>query len=161
VQELADRLGLEGSGVGMLTAVDVRTVSSASDHGVRVDATVGLTHPVWAAAHEEVASSAHAVGTVDEGGTVNILALIPERLSDAAMVNVVSTATEAKSQALWEAGLAATGTPSDAVCVFCPAGGSAHAFGGPRSKWGARLARAVHRAVQARCRSLEPFRNPS
>ncbi|MFD8070885.1 adenosylcobinamide amidohydrolase, partial [Streptomyces parvulus] len=29
------------------------------------------------------------------------------------------------------------------------AGGDAHAFAGPRSEWGARLARAVHRAVRS------------
>ena len=57
------------------------------------------------------------------------------------------TVTEAKAQALWEAGVAGTGTPSDAVAVLCPPSGPAEAFGGPRSRYGSRLARAVHRAV--------------
>ena len=42
-----------------------------------------------------------------------------------------------------------TGTASDAVTVVCPPDGPAEAFAGPRSIWGARLARAVRDAVLA------------
>ena len=42
--------------------------------------------------------------------------------------------------------LVVTGTATDAVCIACPDEGAPHAFGGPRSLWGARLARAVHAA---------------
>ena len=82
-------------------------------------------------------------------GTINVLVVLPERLSDGALVNTIVTATEAKVQALRELGLEATGTATDAVCVVCPEDGRASAFGGPRSVWGARLARAVHAAVVA------------
>jgi adenosylcobinamide amidohydrolase len=82
---------------------------------------------------------------------VNIVGIVPERLSPAALVNAVLTVTEAKAQALWDAGVAATGTASDAVCIVCPTDGPEHPFGGPRSQWGARLARAVHRAVLEAC----------
>jgi adenosylcobinamide hydrolase len=133
-------LGLPGRGVGMLTAADVRAVSSCTDSGVEVAATVGLGHPTWAAA-PDVTSPVSLVGTV------NLVVLLPERLSDAALVNAVATATEAKSQALWESGVPGTGTATDAVCIACPDEGPLHAFGGPRSVWGARLARAVHAAV--------------
>jgi adenosylcobinamide amidohydrolase len=85
-------------------------------------------------------------------GTINILAAVPERLSDAGLINMVATATEAKAQALRDAGLEATGTPTDAVCIVCPDDGPTHHFGGPRSTWGARLARAVHQAVLAGAR---------
>ena len=37
-------------------------------------------------------------------GTINMLVMVPERLSDAALVNAVATATEAKAQALAERG---------------------------------------------------------
>jgi len=133
-------LGLPGRGVGMLTAADVRSVSSVTDSGVEVSATVGLGHPTWAAAPD-------VVQPVSLVGTINLVVLLPERLSDAALVNAIATATEAKSQALWEAGIPGTGTATDAVCLVCPDDGSPHAFGGPRSVWGARLARAVHAAV--------------
>ena len=133
-------LGLPGRGVGMLTAADVRAVSSAVDGGVEASATVGLGHPTWAAAPD-------AIRPVSLVGTVNLVVVLPERLSDAALVNAVATATEAKAQALWESGTAGTGTATDAVCIACPDEGPAAAFGGPRSVWGARLARAVYGAV--------------
>ena len=134
-------LGLRGGGVGMLTAADVRAVSCTVDGGVEVSATVGLGHPTWAAAPDDVRP-------VSLVGTVNLVVVLPQRLSDAALVNAVATATEAKAQALWEVGIPGTGTATDAVCIACSDEGPAAAFGGPRSVWGARLARAVHGAVR-------------
>jgi adenosylcobinamide hydrolase len=142
---LASDLGLNGPGIGMLTAVDVGLVTAGSEDGVVAAATVGLTHPSWAAAAD--AAPAPAGGTPGVAGTVNIVAVLGRRLSGAALVNAVMTVTEAKSQALWEAGVAGTGTPSDAVAVLCAPSGPAEAYGGPRSRYGSRLARAVHRAV--------------
>jgi adenosylcobinamide hydrolase len=138
--KLAVSLGLPGRGVGMLTAADVRSYSGATDGGVEVLATVGLGHPILAAA-------ADGAGPVSMVGTINVVVIVPERLSDAALVNAVATVTEAKAQALKDLKLNATGTATDACCILCPEDGRAHAFGGPRSLWGARLARAVHRAV--------------
>ena len=140
--KLAVSLGLPGRGVGMLTAADVRMVQGAVDDGVEVSATVGLVHPVWAAAPDEPSTQTLI-------GTINLVAVVPERLSDAALVNAVATATEAKTQALWDHGIAATGTATDAICIACPDEGRPYAFGGPRSIWGSRLARAVHAAVSA------------
>lgn len=143
--ELASAAGLIGAGVGMMTAVDVRGVVRAYDGGVTADATVGVSWPVWAAGDERPAG-------LPEVGTINLVAFVPERLSEAALVNAVGTVTEAKAQALWEAGIYGTGTASDALCVLCPARGEPHSFGGPRSRWGAPLARAVHQAVLEGCR---------
>lgn len=140
LSRLGVSLGLAGRGVGMLTAADVRAVGSVTEAGVEVFATVGLGHPTWAAAPD-------VAGPVSLVGTINLVVVLPERLSDAGLVNAVATATEAKAQALFEAGVPGTGTATDAVCIACPDGGAPHAFGGPRSVWGARLARAVHAAV--------------
>lgn len=137
---LAVSLGLPGRGVGMLTAADVRGYETTLDHGVEVVATVGLGQPILAAAPDD----GRPMPLV---GTVNVVAVVPELLSDAALVNAVGTATEAKTQALLDLGLRATGTATDAVCILCPVDGRASSFGGPRSTWGARLARAVHQAV--------------
>jgi adenosylcobinamide hydrolase len=141
LRELADSLGLTGPGAGLLTAVDVAGAVTVVEDGVVVVATVGLGHPTLAAAPD--------TGPLDPVGTINIVALVPAVLSDAALVNAVATATEAKVQALWEQGVIATGTASDAVFVGCVAHGDGveEPFGGPRSTWGARLARAVHGAV--------------
>ena len=137
--KLAVSLGLPGKGVGLLTAADVRAYTSGMDGGV------GLSTPTLAAAPPDPRP-------LSLVGTINILAAVPERLSDAGLVNMVATVTEAKSQALRDAGLDATGTPTDAVCVVCPDDGPTHHFGGPRSTWGARVARAVHHAVLAGAR---------
>jgi adenosylcobinamide hydrolase len=140
--KLGVSLGLAGRGVGMLTAADVRRYTTGADGGVDVTATVGLGHPILAAAPDD--------GRVtDLVGTINLLVLLPERLSDPALVNAVATVTEAKAQAVRDLGLDATGTATDAVCIACPDQGSPSAFGGPRSLWGARIARAVHAAVVA------------
>ncbi|NYT96004.1 adenosylcobinamide amidohydrolase [Salinispora sp. H7-4] len=168
--ELAAGFGLDSPGVGLLTGVDVAEVVARTDTGVRVWATVGLGVPIWAAAPPEHAPAppehapavpAPAVAAADvpapvvsaaEGhpvGTVNIVVYVPARLGPAALINAVATATEAKAQAIAELGVPGTGTPTDAVTVCCPTEGPEAPYGGPRSTWGAPLARAVHRAVLA------------
>jgi adenosylcobinamide hydrolase len=144
VSELAAELGLSGPGVGMLTAVDVASVVRVVDAGVSVEATVGVAHPVWAAAPEPIEAAPRA-------GTINVVAFVPAALSEAALLNALCTITEAKSQALMLAGIEGTGTASDAVTVVCPSRGPAEAFGGPRSRWGGPLARAVCAAVRSGC----------
>jgi adenosylcobinamide amidohydrolase len=142
VGEIAASAGCRGTGVGMLTAVDVRDVVAARDGDVHACATVGVTLPTWAAAPDR-AKGPPAGGP----GTINVVVFLPVRLSEAALVNAATTATEAKAQALAEAGVPGTGTASDAVTICCARGGELVAFGGPRSEWGARLARSVHSAV--------------
>ena len=143
--EIAAGRGLAGRGVGLLTGVDVADVVTARAGGVRLWATVGLGAPIQAAEEEETPAAPPA-------GTVNVVAWVPRRLSEGALVNAVATITEAKVQGIRDLGLAATGTATDAVCVLCPAeetaGGPAAAYAGPRSRWGEPLARAAFRAVR-------------
>jgi adenosylcobinamide hydrolase len=141
LREIAAGLGLDGPGVGLMTGVDVAERVVATDAGVEAVATVGLGAPAWAAAAD---------GHVRRWrpGTINTVVRVPVRLSDAALVNAVATATEAKAQALWEIGFDATGTASDAICIIGEPDGAAEPYGGPRSTWGARIARAVHAAVR-------------
>jgi adenosylcobinamide amidohydrolase len=147
VAELAVGLGLTGEGVGLLTAASVRDGLQREDEAARVAATVGLRVPTWAAAPPGAADPELAPAW--RPGTINIIVSVPVPLSDAAYVNAVMTATEAKAQALLAAGFRATGTASDAICVAAPEAGRAEEFAGPRSVWGARIARAVHSAVYA------------
>ncbi|WP_161791363.1 adenosylcobinamide amidohydrolase, partial [Streptacidiphilus jiangxiensis] len=144
--ELARTQGLTGDGVGLMTAAQVDDVTWAEDEGVTAVVTTGIGAPTWAA---------HPLPPAPEDryrpGTINILAVVPAPVSDAGLVNLLATATEAKVQALLDAGYDCSGTPSDAVCVAVrdPAAGERpDPFGGPRSLWGARLARAVHAAVR-------------
>ncbi|WP_299534535.1 adenosylcobinamide amidohydrolase [uncultured Streptomyces sp.] len=144
--DLARDAGVRGPGVGLMTAADVRTFGRAHDDGVDAVVTAGLGVRGWAA------SAAGGSATTPAPGTVNIVVAVPAALTDAALVNAVATATEAKVQALLDAGYDCSGTPTDAVCVAARVprpGDEVHAFAGPRSIWGARAARAVHRAVRA------------
>ncbi|MEV7675347.1 adenosylcobinamide amidohydrolase [Streptomyces sp. NPDC088752] len=158
LRELASGAGLSGPGVGLMTAASVADRRHAVDGGAHAVVTAGIGVRGWAAAQ--------GVGgvAVPRPGTINIVVSLPVPLTDAALVNAVATATEAKTQALVELGADASGTPTDAVCVAAPcpmedaegAGDRAFAepFAGPRSLWGARLARAVHRATREACAGL-------
>ncbi|MEW2071952.1 adenosylcobinamide amidohydrolase [Streptomyces sp. NPDC007346] len=146
--EIAAAEGLTGPGAGLMTAADVAAYTVGHDGGVTATVTAGLGVRGWAAAPETDTRTPHGPGTV------NIVVTLPVALSDAALVNAVATATEAKVQALLDAGLDCSGTPTDAVCVAAPEPGpdGGEPFAGPRSTWGARIARAVHTAVRAGAR---------
>lgn len=140
--EIAAELGLSGPGTGFLTAVDVRDVIHRSDSDVHVSVTTGIgAHPTWAAAPAAIPEPI---------GTINSICWLPRRLSPAALVNAVATVAEAKAQALFEARVPGTGTPTDATAILCPPTGAEEPFGGPRSPVGGALARAVHSAILAR-----------
>ncbi|WP_406458793.1 adenosylcobinamide amidohydrolase [Streptomyces sp. NBC_00876] len=143
--EIAAAEKLAGPGAGLMTAADVTAYTLAADEGVTATVTCGLGVRGWAAAPAEE------TGGPQRPGTVNIVVTLPVPLCDAAFVNAVATATEAKVQALVDAGLDCSGTPTDSVCIAAPAPspetGAGEPFAGPRSLWGARLARAVHAAV--------------
>ena len=143
--QIAASLGLTGCGVGLMTAVDVGSWSSASIDGASAWATVGVRKPVWAADE----GRRRQVASTWVPGTINLVAEVPVQLSAAALVNAVMTITEAKVQALFDHGIAGTGTASDAVCVLCRVDGPAEQFGGPRSLWGSRLAQAAYDVVAA------------
>ncbi|MBU7596911.1 adenosylcobinamide amidohydrolase [Streptomyces sp. P38-E01] len=142
--ELARTAGLEGAGAGLMTAAQVARFTEAEEAGVRTVVTTGLGVRGWAAERPPGLPGPPAAGTV------NTVLVVAVPLSDAALVNAVATATEAKVQALLDAGADCSGTPSDAVCVVAPvpaAGGTAEPFAGPRSRWGARIARTVYAAT--------------
>lgn len=141
--EVATELDLDGSGVAMFTAVDLSGLVSVGCDGVSVDATVGTSHPTWAA---DPAVATEATGVP---GTINLVVQMPVALDPGAAVNAVMTATEAKAQALGDRGVPGTGTATDAVTVVWPSGGAPERFAGPRSRWGSQIGRAVYRAVWA------------
>lgn len=147
--ELAAAQGLVGPGVGLMTAAEVDACTWAEDGGVTAVVTTGIGVPTWAA-EADVTSTSVSLKASWAPGTINVLAVVPAAVADAGLVNLLATATEAKVQALLEAGRDCSGTPSDAVCVAVRtpvAGEPVEPFGGPRSHWGARLARAVRAAV--------------
>jgi len=149
--ELAAWLGLTGPGTGMLTAAQVTDLVTRSEEGAEATVTAGLRVPTWAAAPGGRGGGGGGGDPDLAPGTINIIVSVPVPLTDAALVNAVITVTEAKTQAVLDAGFPGTGTATDAVCVAAPVspGGTAEDFAGPRSAWGARIARAVYAAVLA------------
>ena len=135
--------------LGMLTAADVSRYQAVRSGTAQVVATVGLGIPLAAAGDDAPGKPAGPHGS----GTINILVVVSEPLTDAALAGALQTAVEAKVQALVDAGVAATnragwatGTATDALGVACPPGAGV-AFAGPATPVGADIARAVHRAV--------------
>ena len=87
--------------------------------------------------------------------TINTIVVVDADPEDAALVNLVITATEAKVLALAEAGVRSpdgglvTGTSTDAVVVAATGRGLRCRFGGPVSELGWVVARAVKSALDA------------
>lgn len=152
LRELARGLGLTGPGIGLLTAAQVTDLVQRHDGEVHAAATVGLRVPTWAAAPPGRPDPELAPLDAElpaSPGTINVIVALPVPLTDAAFVNAVVTATEAKAQAVLDAGFPGTGTATDAICVAAPLmPDKEEEFTGPRSVWGARIARAVHAAVR-------------
>lgn len=133
--------------VGMLTAADVRAAVDRVQGPARTIVTVGIGQPLAAAGRRP--------RRVARVGTINVLVLVDAALADAALVAAVQTATEAKAQALADAGVgasnhqgAATGTATDSICVAALPGATI-AFAGPATDVGAAIALTVHDAVHA------------
>ncbi|MDE0600898.1 MAG: adenosylcobinamide amidohydrolase [bacterium] len=147
-REVAAGLDVRGPGVAMFTAVDLSRRQRCESGGVTVDATVGISHPTWAA---EIPDTEERIFP----GTINLVVQVPVALDPGAAVNAVVTATEAKTQALAARGVPGTGTATDAVAIVCPAGIAAERFAGPRSQWGSRIGHAVYRAVWSGARPRE------
>jgi adenosylcobinamide amidohydrolase len=137
--------------IGMLTAADVRA-GVLRDRGLaHAVATVGIGQPLAAAGQRPRPIPPRA-------GTINVLIVVEAALTDAALVTAVQTATEAKAQALADAGVLAlnhsghaTGTATDAICIAAPIGDRVR-FAGPSTPVGAAIALAVHSAVRSGAR---------
>lgn len=141
---------LPGPVVGMMTAASVDRFQDVTYGSARAFATVGLGHPIAAAGARDLTSWP---------GTINIFAVTEAPLTDAGLVGALQTATEAKVQALAEAGIVArnmrgfaTGTASDAIAIACLPGASVP-FAGPATEVGHDLALAVLEAVTRGCQN--------
>jgi len=148
---LMDELDAPRPCVGLMTAAYVRnviTVERAERNGVSAVAivTAGTTNAVTAG--ERVSASVASGFAPHKAGTINIIAIVDAPLSDSGLANAVMTVTEAKTAGMADAGIAGTGTTSDAVVVLCPPGGTA-AYAGTASDAGVALARAVRAATSA------------
>ncbi len=149
--DFARQQGVAEPFVGLMTAVYMRNTQvvtlQAPDLRLSLVMTAGFSNATSAGLSPSAPVSA---------GTINIIVLIDARLSPAAMVNAVITATEAKTRTLsdWGLqtldGLPATGTSTDAVVVACTGRGPVLPYAGPVTPVGRLIGRAVRQGLEAR-----------
>jgi adenosylcobinamide hydrolase len=131
--------------LGVMTAARVDRATEHAEAGTRAITTVGIGVPL--------AAAGRLLREVPTVNTINIVVLTDAPLTDAGLVYAVQTATEAKAQALADAGVAAanhpgpaTGTATDSICIAAVPG-ETEPFAGPMAPAGAAIARCVHGAV--------------
>lgn len=150
-----ERNNLTGTTVGMMTAASMLSFQLKREkvQGVDIAAlvTTGLSNPRRAGDTAEYRS----IGEEQiKAGTINIIVMTSARLTDAAMVEVLLVATEAKTAALQDAGilspasgLIATGTGTDSAAVVSGLGPQTIGYCGKHVLFGEILGRLVTEAV--------------
>jgi adenosylcobinamide hydrolase len=131
IEGVAASMTLEGDYLALLTAVEMHNVRILSDACVTVFVTAGLTNP-------------------SSFGTINIIVISSETLSEGAIVGTLITATEAKTRALIDKGLQFTGTTSDAIIVAYENSGECEPilYSGLATPFGSRVAKLVRLGVK-------------
>lgn len=134
--------------IGLLTAAKTERAQIAIERDTATTViaivTVGISHPIAAGITPAAPVAAN---------TINIIVIADARVSIAARVNAIITATEAKALALIEHdvrapdGSRASGTGTDSIVIATTERGAAYEYAGPISPLGALIARAVRRAV--------------
>jgi adenosylcobinamide amidohydrolase len=148
------RRRLRGKVVGMATAVEMRSLATASlaSEGVEVRcfATVGHGNALAAGDCSSPASKREAIAP----HTINMILLVRPGLSEKAMVEAVQIATEGRVRALYEggirssrSGLPATGTGTDCIAVISLDGAEAP-YCGKHTKLGELIGLASYTTVK-------------
>lgn len=151
LRKVALHLSLGQDVLGMMTAVSVShtVLKQERQNNITVAAlcTAGTGNPGAAGLPAGNAPDPY------RPGTINIILLIDGNLTNAAMVNAVMTATEAKVRALFKAeirladGEPATGTTSDAIVVACTGRGKSLRYAGTATDLGYLIGKTVYRSV--------------
>jgi adenosylcobinamide amidohydrolase len=146
------RAGLPPPWVGLLTAAstaEARTgfAATATSRALAV-VTTGLSNPCTAGQPQFPPARALA-----HPGTINIVVVVDGDPSPAALLNAMTTITEAKTVVLFQAGVRsgavpATGTSTDAIVVGATGRGVHHEYGGPATDLGWSVARAARAALE-------------
>ncbi len=148
LRSLARRCGIDGSFVGLLTAVYLRkarlaffevdglSVGALITAGVGNAASAGITQPYR-----------------PQAGTINIILLLDANLTRGAMLNAFITATEAKTAVIQSRNIRtpdgdlATGTSTDTITVATTGKGKLQNYAGSVTVLGWLIARAVRQAL--------------
>ena len=149
VAETARRLAVPAPWIGLLTGAWTElaelTTAEADDVRALVVATVGLSNP---------SSAGLSARAAPLPATINTIAVVDADPEPAALVNLVVTLTEVKTDVLRTAGVRcddgrpATGTSSDAIVVAATARGPRCRYGGPLTTLGWAAASAARIALE-------------
>ena len=153
VRDRAQALGINGPVVGLITGLDHDRLQVATyaegETTVAALATVGLTHLSAPGRHQVVYTGDAEVGTINQ------VILVNARLAPTAAVRAATLATEAKTLALFEAGVKteggspATGTSMDTMVVASTGRGPFSRYAGTSTLVGHLIGLAVYEAVAA------------
>lgn len=147
---LAKKMNLGEQVLGLMTAVDVRhtVMSSDTKRGLAV-ATLCAAEVDRACSDEGVAAQT----SITAPGAINLVVLIDGNLSEAAMLNALITAAEAKTMAVMRSGIRlpygtpAAGATNDAIVIACTGRGKPHPYAGAATDLGFLIGRTVYRSV--------------
>ena len=153
LRERAQALGNQDPVVGLITTLDHERLQVAThaegDIKVAALATVGLTHLSAPGRHNVVYTGE------GQAGTINLVVLADAQLSPAAEVRAATLATEAKTLALFDAGVKtsdggmATGTSMDTIIVASTGRGPFFRYSGTSTLLGHLIGLAVYDVVSA------------
>ncbi|MDQ6980972.1 MAG: adenosylcobinamide amidohydrolase [Ghiorsea sp.] len=157
--DYAKAQGWQGHVVGMMTAASMSSLRIEQACVESIDITVLITTGLSNARRAgDKADIQELLGTTHEVGTINLILIFSAQLTDAAMVEAMMIATEAKAAALQNAkvlspisGLFATGTGTDAIAVVSGNGSQKIKFCGKHVLLGEWIGRLV---IKALARSL-------
>lgn len=165
LRQVAERLRLGRDVLGMMTAVSVKNTVLCRER--RKDLTVATLCTAGTGNPGVAGLTVSKVQSQYKPGTINLILLVDGNLTDAAMVNAVITATEAKARALFKArvvlsgGEQATGTTTDSIVVACTGRGEPLRYAGTATGLGYLIGSTVYRAVsqgiEAYTRSMTDF----
>ena len=153
LRERSQALGNREPVVGLITTLDHERlqVATRAEGGIKVVAlaTVGLNHVSAPGRHNVVYTGE------GEAGTINMVVLCDARLSPEAQVRAATLATEAKTLALFEAGVktpaggVATGTSMDTIIVASTGRGPFFRYSGTSTLLGHLIGQAAYDVVAA------------
>ncbi len=155
LEESASQLGLQGTVVGMATAVEMKTLIEVSLCGggssVTCFATVGCSNALSVGDPASFTTLETAPAPLH---TINMILAIQTGLRDEALVEAIQIATEGRVRALYEAGirsslshLAATGTGTDCIAVVS-LGAERERYCGKQTRLGELIGQAAYTAVE-------------
>ncbi|MFY1113373.1 MAG: adenosylcobinamide amidohydrolase [Methanosarcinaceae archaeon] len=150
VEEAALELGIREPHFGLLTAVNMEYLQVIEDEYLTVFVTAGVSNGSEFRIEK--------VEKVEKIGTINIILISREKLSETALLGAIITATEAKGLALLEKGHTFLGTNTDAVIVAYEVDSGMRsenkdrqeiAYAGSSTDFGKKITKAVMKGVKA------------